>query len=108
MTLPLSLVWTVFGIVIEKSTPSGTGRKSLFSAAARRRSRSWPPMAAIFFEASSVNHPLISTRGSPSYGSSNLSRDHELVTTCHGYPADGCVWMMNAPIAPFCAAIMYL
>ena len=67
-----------------------------------------PPRLAIFRESSSVAQALIWTRGDPSSGSSKSSPDQEFWTTCQPYPAEGVVWMMMAPTAPFFAAIRYL
>ena len=59
-------------------------------------------------EASSVVQAWTWTSGPPSDGSAKFSPDQELVTTCHLYPAEGSVWMMMAPAAPWRAAISYL
>ena len=108
MTLPDSFCRISFAMAKESRTPSGTGRKERDSADARNASRSFPPSFATARESSSSAHIRIWTRGEPSSGSSNCSPPHEFLTTGHGYPADGVVWIRIAPTAPFLAAIRYL
>ena len=100
------LIW--FSSVIAVRTPSGTGLKLGWRAAATSLARSWPPSAASLRLASSVAQPLNCSRGSLSAGSSNCSPDHDVCTTCQGYPADGVVCTMIAPAAPWRAALSYL
>ncbi len=111
MTFALSIVRVTVVSASDVLTPSGTGTNSRFSAAARSASRSLPPSRAILRLASSVAHMCTGRRGSSGLGGrrkcSAVAFEDD-VTTCHGYAADGVVWMMIAPAAPCLAASRYL
>ena len=98
----------MFAKLSDVVTPSGTGVNSLWRADSISAARSLPARPTSAFAASSVSQPFTWTRGSPVSGSSNRSPDHDVCTTWNGYPADGVVWMMIAPAAPWRAALSYL